>query len=224
MEFLKALFDEVEGGKLGYDELKAACENAKIKLANLSTGDYVGKQKYADDINARDTRISTLEDTLATRDSDLAQVKEQLKDAGVNKEKLSSLTSQLEGLQSKYDADTKKLADDMMKQKKNYAVRDFANTKKFTSQAARRDFENYMLSKDFSLSDDGTLMGGDDFVAEYSKDNADAFVVETNDTQEAKQSANPLPQFVAPTPGNSNNSDKSFKFKFTGVRPNKGDE
>lgn len=218
MDFLKTLFDGVEGGKLSFDEFKAACKNDSIKLANLATGDYVAKQKYTDDIGTRDTRIKSLEDTLANRDNDLKDVKTQLENAGVDREKLSSLTTQLNDLQNKYTADTKKLEADMLAQRKTYAVKEYANSKKFTSQAARRDFEHYLMTKEFSMSDDGVLMGGEDFVKEYSKDNADAFVV---DAPESKQPENnPLPQFVSSTPGGSNGGDtKAFHFNFAGVRP-----
>lgn len=219
MDFLKSVFEAAQDGKLSFDELKDACKKEGIKLANLATGDYVSKQKYTDDLGVRDTKISTLESTLSTRDADLAEVKSQLENAGADKEKLATLTTQLNDLQNKYTADTKKLEADMLNQRKTFAVRDYANSKKFTSQAARRDFENYLMAKEFTVSDNGTLLGGDDFVAEYSKNNADAFAVDTPEPQEPKKDT--LPQFVGSTPGNSTGDTKSFHFNFTGVRPNK---
>lgn len=221
MEFLKDLFTSASDGKLSFDEFKAACENGKIKLANLSTGDYVSKQKYSDELSVRDNRINSLEATLNDRTNDLATVKSQLESAGEDKEKLNSATNQLNELQAKYEADTKKLAQDLLNQRKTYAIKDYANSKKFTSKAARRDFENYMQGKEFSLSDNGELIGGDDFVVEYSKNNADAFVTEVKQPEQKEDE--PLPKFVGSTPGSSNGAKEQFNFKFTGVRQHKGD-
>ena len=214
MEFLKALFESGADGKLSFDELKALCAEKEIKIADLSKGNYVSKAKFNDEISARDTRITDLESTIGQRDTDIADFKSQLEQAGADKTKLSELTNQLTGLQKKYDDDTKALQEKVLSQRRDYAVRDYANSKKFTSQAAKRDFERYLMSKEFSLSDDGTLMGGDDFVTEYSKENADAFVVEDKSPKE------PLPQFVGPTPGSDDGKkEASFPFSFIGVRP-----
>ena len=91
----------------------------------------------------------------------------------------------------------------------------FANSKKFTSNAAKRDFVNSMIAKDLKMDND-KILGADDFVTAYSIDNADAFIVEKADPEPAK----PKPTFVNPTGGNDPAAGGSeFAFNFTGVRP-----
>ena len=102
----------------------------------------------------------------------------------------------------------------MAKQAYEFAVKEFAGTKKFTSNAAKRDFVQAMIAKDLKLEND-TIIGADDFVKIYSNDNADAFVVD-NPTPDNK------PKFTNPTPGAGETpSENGFikAFNFTGVRP-----
>ena len=100
---LKEIFDKAEDGTLTYDQFMAAVTEGKAKFVDLSEGDYVAKQKYTDDLAARDTRIATLDTTLKDRDADLANLKTQLQNAGNDSEKLSTLNTQFSELQSKYD-------------------------------------------------------------------------------------------------------------------------
>ena len=110
MEFLKALFNKAENGTLTFEQLKAACEEAGVKPANLATGEYVSKSKYDSDIAAKDTQINTLNETLTTRDTDLEGLRRQLEDAGTDATKLSELTTQFGTLKAQYETDTKKFA------------------------------------------------------------------------------------------------------------------
>ena len=215
---LKDLFDKAEGGVLTYDQLVAAAQEHKAKFVDLSEGKYVDKQKYDDDLSARDTRITTLNDTLKTRDTDLTNLRTQLEAAGTDAGKLSTLTNDFATLQSKYDRDTKAYEKQLKEQAYKYAVRDFANQQKFTSQAAKRDFINTMLEKNFTMEND-VIVGASDFVTAYTKDNADAFVVDT-------PAAPPVvdkPRFVDTTnpAGTPTGTPNPFNFNFTGVRPRK---
>lgn len=167
MGFIKELFDNAENGTLNYEQFEVACKSANIKLANLSEGGYVSKQKYDDDIS--------------TRDTDLRNVKDQLEKANGNEEKLKTLTANLENLQNKYNA-----------QAYEFAVKDFASTKKFTSNAAKRDFVSSMIAKNLNI-ENGKILGAEDFVTAYSADNADAFVSENAEPPK------PQPQFVGKT-------------------------
>lgn len=200
MGFIKELFDKAENGTLNYEQFNQACKGANIKLANLANGEYVSKQKYDDDLKAKDSQISTLNDTITTRDTDLADIKKKLESAGADKEKLNTLTTSLADLQTRYDTDTKSYQEKISKQAYEFAVRDFANTKQFTSNAAKRDFINSMTAKNLSL-ENGKIMGAEDFVTVYSENNADAFVTENTEPQK------PQPQFVdstMPTPQDTN--------------------
>lgn len=215
MEFLKSLFEKAENGTMNYEQLQSACKEANIKLANLASGEYVAKQKYDDDISAKAETIKTLESTIKSRDSDIKTIRKELEEAGDNKEKLTTLSTNLSDLQIKYKDDIAAYKSKLEKQSYEYAVKDFANSKKFTSKAAKRDFVNSMLAKELKMDND-TILGAEDFVNAYSAENADAFVVE-NPTPK------PSPQFVNSTPGNTppDPNTNGFKFNFTGVRPHK---
>ena len=214
---LKDLFDKAEGGVLTYEQFIAAAQENKAKFVDLSEGKYVDKQKYDDDLSARDTRIKTLDDTIKTRDTDLGNLRQQLADAGTDADKLSKLTTDFSNLQSKYDKDTKAYEKQLKDQQYKYAVRDFANQQKFTSQAAKRDFINSMLEKNFSIEND-VIVGASDFVTAYTKENADAFAVETPPatTPDANK-----PHFVDTTnpTGAPAGNPNPFNFNFVGVRP-----
>ena len=213
---LKDLFAKGENGALTYDQFVALATEGKAKFVDLSEGQYVGKQKYEDDLAQRDTRITDLTATIATRDTDLESLRGQLTAAGADQTKLADLDKQFKDLQSKYDADTAELQKKMQEQAYRHAVNDFAAQQKFTSKAAQRDFVNSMLSKNLTMEND-VIIGATDFVATYTKDNADAFVVEKEETAGGK----PKPQFTNPTnlAGGSQGNTTPFQFNFTGVRP-----
>lgn len=213
---LKELFDKAEGGVLNWQQMEAAIQAANAKFADLNEGNYVSKQKYTDELSQRDTRITTLTDTIALRDKDLTNLQNTLKDAG-DLDSLKKASKDLDALQKKYEADTKNYQAQLAKQAYEFAVRDFANGKKFSSNAAKRDFVQSMIAKNLTMEGD-KIIGADDFVQSYTTDNADAFIVEKQPEPES-----PKPQFVNPTQGadngNSNQNAFASAFHFTGVRP-----
>lgn len=213
---LKELFQKAENGTLTYEQFEAAAKAGNAKFVDLSEGGYVSKNKYDTDLAAKDSEISTLNGTISQRDTDLGNLKTQLEAAGADATKLQELTNNFTTLQGKYDTDMKAYKEQIKKQAYEFAVREFANNKKFTSNAAKRDFVQSMIAKDLKMEKD-VILGADDFVNAYSKDNADAFVVE--DPNPTPQPT-PKPQFVNPTPGgNPAPADNNpFQFNFTGVR------
>ena len=216
---VKELFDNAENGTLTWEQFQAAMGTAKF--VDLSEGNYVSKRKYEDDLASKDTQINKLNDTLSTRDKDLAGLKEQLTNAGTDAQKLTQLTGEFDTLKNKYDADTKSFKAQLKKQAYEFAVKDFASGKRFTSNAAKRDFIQSMIAKDLKF-EDNKIIGADDFVEMYSAENADAFVVESNPNPQP-QEQQPKPQFVSPTPGSepSQAEQNGFlnAFHFMGVRP-----
>lgn len=213
MEFLKELFTAAENGSLTYEQLEAACKEKGIKVVNLSDGNYVSKRKYDDDLKAKDTAIDTLKGNLEARDSDISKLRDDLQKNKDDAQKAVDLSKQLEDWQTKYKTETDNLNAQLKKQAKVFAVRDFVGAKKFTSKAAKRDFTNYLMEKELDVQD-GKIIGGDDYLTAYKKENADAFVVETPNNQ-PKQ-----PTFVNSTNGAESitKSGGEFKFNFTGVR------
>lgn len=211
---LKELFEKAQGGSLTYEQFMEAAGTAKF--VDLSEGNYVSKKKYEDDLASRDTQISTLNDTISTRDKDLAGLKSQLEAAGTDAEKLSQLTGEFDTLKGKYDADTKAYKAQLKKQAYEFAVREFANSKNFTSNAAKRDFIQSMIAKDLKMEND-IILGAEDFVTAYSTNNADAFVTKEVEPEQ------PKPHFVNPTSGPEPQPSEQNAFlnafHFMGVRP-----
>ena len=221
---IKDLFDKAENGTLTYEQLMAAAGEAKF--VDLSEGKYVSKSKYESDLRAKDNQIeglngqiTTLNDTIATRDTDLVELQTKLSEAGQDATKLSELTTQFTSLQQKYEADTQNYQNQMRQQSYEFAVREFANTKKFTSQAAKRDFTQAMIAKGLQMEGD-KLIGGEDFVSIYSAENADAFVVDAPAPTPNPAPAPTVPEIVAPTPGPNpdGGKDGGFSFNFSRLR------
>lgn len=212
---LKDLFEKA-GGTLTWEQFEAAAKENNAKFVDLSEGQYVSKHKYDDDIAAKDSEIGTLNTTIGQRDTDLNDLKTQLEAAGADATKLQELTDNFTALQGKYDNETKSYKEQLKKQSYEFAVKEFANGKKFTSNAAKRDFINSMIAKELKMDKD-KILGADDFVTTYSADNADAFVA---DEPEPAPAPTPKPTFVNPTPGGepAPKDANPFTFNFSGVR------
>ena len=210
---LKDIFDKAENGALTYEQFLAAAAGAKF--VDLTEGAYVAKQKYTDDLAARDTRITTLSDTITQRDQDLASLQEKLTAAGGDAEKLAQVNNDFAALQKQYDKDTKAYQKQLKDQATKYAATEFANSLDFTSQAAKRDFVQALLARNLTVEND-RLIGGTDFLEAWRAENSDAFRV-AQPTPEPE----PKPQFVSPTtprPGGGTEPNP-ITFSFMGVRP-----
>ena len=200
---IKEIFDKAENGTLTFEQFETLSKEGNAKFADLSEGKYVSKSKYDDDLGSKDNSITQLNDTIAQRDKDLAELQTQLKDAGTDTSKLAELQTKFDTLQDKYTADTKAYQEQLAEQKYEFAVKEFANSKDFTSQAAKRDFVRSLLSEKLKMKDD-VIIGADDFATAYAKDNSDAFVVKTSPEEPGTPnngSDQGKPQFVSSTPG-----------------------
>lgn len=216
MDTLQSEFGKAENGALTFEQFSEVLKGANIKLADLSGGEYVSRAKYNDDLSAKDLQITNLNGTISTRDTDLEALKKQLEDAGADQSKLATLTEQMATLQNKYDTEMQSYKSQLEKQAYEFAVKEFAGTKQFTSQAAKRDFISSMMNKSLSM-ENGKILGAEDFANAYFTENADAQVV----TEPPKPNDDkPVPHFVEPTGTKSGGSeDKNpFQFHFTGIR------
>ena len=224
MKDVKELFDKAENGMLTYEQFMALAKEANAKLVDLNEGAYVSKNKYDSELEAKIKEIDALNGTISTRDTDLETLKKQLEAAGTDATKLNELTSQFNDLKGKYEADTKSYKDQLKKQSYEFAVREFASTKNFTSQAAKRDFERSMIAKELKM-ENNTILGAEDFVKAYTEQNSDAFVVQQQPNNDAGKPAESKPYFVGSTPGASDahatdpTGGFSNAFHFTTVRP-----
>lgn len=199
MDILKKLFDgaDNETKSLTYEQFMEAVAKADIKLANLSDGQYVSKQKYDSELAAKDEEIGTLNGTLSTRDADLADLQKKLDEAGTDAEALANLSNDFNVLKGKYDDDVKAYKAQLKKQAYEFAVKEFANTKEFTSNAAKRDFIQSMLGKELKM-ENGSILGAEDFTKVYTEENSDAFVVKQPTEPTPTE---PKPQFISSTQG-----------------------
>lgn len=216
MDFLKEIFGE---DTLTFDAFVSKVTEKGIKLADLSTGNYVDKKKYEDAVSTKDTSINDLQKQLKERDTDLKNLQAQLSDGTKDNEtKISELTGQLTKLQDDYKNAKKDYEDKLSAQAYNFAVREYAGGRKFTSEAAKRDFINEMLSAKLSMKDN-SIIGATDFETTYRANNADAFVVEPSGDDKGGE-GDKKPLFVQPSNqgGTKNNEENPFLKAFGFVK------
>lgn len=197
MADLKEIFSKADDGAMTYEQFIAAAKEAGASFKDVTSGDYVSVKKYNDDLKAKTDEIETLNGTISTRDTDLAELKKQLEAAGTDATKLETLGKDFTKLQQKYDKDVKEYQDKLQKQAYNFAVKSYAATLDFSSEAARRDFTTQMLAANLKMEGD-TLIGATDFKELYTSNNADAFKVEVPPSPEPT----PKPDFVGGAAGN----------------------
>lgn len=211
---IKELFGE---SSLSYEEFEKLMKEKGAKFVDLSEGGYVSKDKFENEVSGKDGQISQLNDAIKSRDKDLKDLKAQLKDAGTDAEKLTELETQLGNLQTQYKQDTDNYKAQLSKQAYEFAVKDFASGKKFSSNGAKRDFISSMIAKELKMEGD-KILGADDFFNAYATEDPNAFITEAKQ-EEPKQ---PKPTFAQPTSPNIDGKQGAvpdFGFNFVGVRP-----
>lgn len=222
---IQEVFEKAENGTLTYEQFMEATKAGGANFVDIKEGGYVSAAKYNDEIASKDKEIELLNSTVSTRDTDLEGLKKQLEAAGADAGKLEELTASFKDLQSKYEGETKSYKEQLKKQAYEFAVKEFANSKTFSSAAAKRDFTQQMLAKQLKMEGD-KIIGAEDFAKLYSADNEDAFMHEedyySEDNSDADDTAEEnIPHFVNSTPGAPATSDSAggFHFNFAGVRP-----
>lgn len=110
--------------------------------------------------------------------------------------------------ETKYNADTKQLKDDLAAAQYGYSVKDAVSTMKFSSESARKAFVADLTAKKLPLQD-GKLLGLEDFVKSYREGDPAAFAPEDGK----------IPTFVRGS-GNHNppTGSNPFSFSFAGIR------
>jgi len=187
---IQEVFEKSENGTLTFEQFQSIMGTAKF--VDLTEGHYVSKQKYDSDIQQRDGQITTLNQTLENRNTDLSNLQNTLKEAG-DIDALKQASQDLTALRQKYDTETKQYQRQLTQQAYEFAVREYANKQKFTSNAAKNDFTTQMIAKKLQF-EDGKLIGADDFKAMYAQNDPKAFA-----SDEPAPASNPVPTFVQPT-------------------------
>ena len=123
-------------------------------------------------------------DDIKQRDTDLADLKQKLADAGTDAETLKNLQTEFDTLKTNYANAQADYQKQLNKQAYEFAIKEKTNGLQFTSNSAKKAFLSDALAKNLTM-DNGNILGFDDFVSAYKEQDAGAFVVETN-TEEPK--------------------------------------
>lgn len=214
---IKEVFEKAENGVLTYEEFAELAKGASF--VDLKEGNYVSKQKYDDEIGAKNLEIENLNSTISTRDNDFAELQQKLEAAGTDADQLAKVTGDFNSLKTKYDDEVKNYKAQLKKQAYEFAVKQHAGELKFTCEAAKRDYITQALAKDMKMEND-SIIGITDFDAVYNQSNKDAFITEDDlilDPEPAK------PRFIDSTPGGHEYSDPTGgfadAFHFTEIHP-----
>ena len=149
---------------------QAEVNNLNGKLAKAESERDALQVKYNDDIKQRDT--------------DLADLKQKLADAGTDAETLKNLQAEFDTLNTNYANAQADYQKQLNKQAYEFAIKEKTNGLQFTSNSAKKAFLSDALAKNLTM-DNGNILGFDDFVNAYKEQDAGAFVVETT-TDEPK--------------------------------------
>lgn len=209
---VQARIDEVNAGQ--------ADKTKHVRFADLSEGGYVSVDRFNSQVNGLTQQINDLTGQISQRDADITDLQGKLTAAQTDASKLTEVQTQLTGLQTKYQQDQQAWDAKVVKQRKEFMVREQANALHFSSAAAKRDFISQAQSKDFQL-DGETLVGYGDFLTKYKAENPGALVeqqpTDPNNPNDGK------PQIVLPKNPKPDGDKAVFGFHFNGVRPKPSD-
>lgn len=145
-----------------------------------------------------DTLQKQYDEEIKKRDDDLTSLQEQLKNADVDATKVKELNDKIALMQEENEKATKAYEKQLESQRYEFAIKERASGLKFSSASAKKSFIADAIAKDMKLDGDNVL-GFDDFVEAYKKDDAAAF----SNTEEE----NPKPHFTSPLSGKTGEED-----------------
>lgn len=208
---VQARIDEVNAGQT--DKTK------HVRFADLSEGGYVSVDRFNSQVNGLTQQVNDLTGQISQRDADITDLQGKLTAAQTDASKLTEAQTQLTNLQAKYQQDQQAWDAKVVKQRKEFMVREQANGLHFSSAAAKRDFISQAQAKDFQL-DGETLVGYVDFLTKYKAENPGALV-----DQAPADPTDPdnKPQIVLPKNPKPEGEKAVFGFHFNGVRPKPSD-
>ena len=174
-DILKGLGIEIpEDKKEAFD--KELVENYKtINEANQL------KEKLSAAEQDRDTYKNKYDEDIAQRDADLESLKTQLTEAGQSKEKLATLQANFDEAQQKYETDKAAWEKQLADQQYSFLVNEATRELKFSSNAAKKVFNDELIANPLQVKD-GALLGFNDYVNVYRESNPDSFLTEDDGT------------------------------------------
>lgn len=151
----------------------------KKVLENYKTISEVDKlQTKLTDAEEKGKALQEQYDTdIAKRDSDLAELQEKLKAGEGNESTLKDLQDKLSTLQSTYDTEKTQYQEKLRQQEYDFLVRESANSLKFSSNGAKKQFLQDVKEAKLAVKD-GTLLGFSEYVDKYKELDAGAFLAE----------------------------------------------
>lgn len=199
---IKDIFMEAEG-PLTLEQFEELVASKGAKFADLSEGNYVSVAKHDAEIGSLEKQIETLTDQVAQRESDVQELASQLQQAGNTEDALNDAYARLNALQEKYNQDAEAYEEQLSRQAREFAVKEYAATKEFTSEAARKYYiEQLLNSEDVDFNRKGELEGMEDFDARFAEENENAFYVKPAEPEpKLPEPEMPKPKFLGQTPG-----------------------
>ena len=196
-EFLRKLYGVPKEGEepkaMTYKELEAAIDaDGSIKLADLSGGGYVSKEKY----NAKVTELTGVKQQLADANAEIQSYKDM---------DIEGIQKSAKEWEDKYNADTKALVDKLTAQEYSHAADMFMSKYQFTSKPAREGVMAEFNKKGFKL-EDGKFLGAEDYMNSLmeSEDYKGAFKTEDKPTTKEQENK---PFFMQGASGAGGNAD-----------------
>ena len=190
MEFLKTVFGDKS---LTYDEFAAICASNKLKIADLSAGEYVAKGKF----DAQSDKLSAANETIKALEGQLEQLKAAGKDADVLTSKIAELQKIIDDRKATDEANAAEAA---ALERFNAAVGEKKFINEFTQKGIFDEFRAAMADKTNAGKADTDIFKG------LTENRAGLF--------ESPQSVN-IPGMGT---GTEAASAEPFQFNFTGIR------
>lgn len=141
--------------------------------------DLLKNYKTIAEFEAIKETLKQTQDDLKSRDTDLEEVRKQLAESGDDKEALAKANKSLEELQKTYEDKKKEYESNLAKKDYEFAVKEKISNLEFTSNAAKKAFTHDIIEKGLKL-ENGELLGFDDYVAEYKKNDEGVFKATDN--------------------------------------------
>lgn len=132
-----------------------------VRFVDLSEGNYVGKENHTrlqTECNGYKSQLKEANDTIKSyKDMDIDGIKQSAAD-----------------WEAKYNADTKKLADQLADQERNFAAERFLDGQKIKSPLSRKAIMQDFLAQKLELKD-GKFVGADEYMKRVREQYPDEF-------------------------------------------------
>lgn len=157
MEFLKPIL----GDEL-YPQVEAKLKDSKVKLADLSEGAYVAKEKF----DAVNEQLKAAQGTITERDGQLKTLQDM---------KPEEMQAEITRLQGENKAASEKATAEKAALMVKLAAESHASTIRFTSNGAKKAFVDGLIGAGLKLDESGTLLGADDYTKKAREGDPGAF-------------------------------------------------